>query len=106
MDFEKNLNELKANVTPKSTIKFITGTLIGLGATAAVIGMMKTPLIGSRGVTKLLMRLGIFVLACKAGDVAEDYFREKFDEYAENSKELSETTKELKEMIQNAKSNG
>lgn len=98
MDFEKSLNEWKENVTPMKTIKFITGTLISLGATAAVIGMMKTPLIGSRGVTKLLMRLGIFVLACKAGDVAEDYFRDKFDEIQKN---FSESKNEMKEMIDN-----
>ena len=76
-ELEKELNELKAKITPMNTVKFLAGTLIGLGATAAVIAMMKTPLLSAKGVTKLLMKLGIFALACKAGDVAEDYFREK-----------------------------
>ena len=79
MDLNKELEELKAKITPLNTAKFLTGTLISLGATAAVIAMMKGGLNGSKGVTKLLMKLGIFVLACKAGDVAEDYFRETFD---------------------------
>lgn len=103
MDFEKSLNEWKENVTPARTAKFIIGTLINLGATAAIIGMMKTPLIGSRGVTKLLMRLGIFVLACKAGDVAEDHFRGKFDEYEKELKEWKNMAEQQsKEMTANA----
>lgn len=80
MDIEKELNELKAQITPMNTAKFLAGTVISLGATAAVIGILKGALPGSRGVTKLLMKLGIFVLACKAGDVAEDYFRKTTDE--------------------------
>lgn len=99
MDFEKELNELKSQITPMNTLKFLAGTLISLGATAAVIGMMKGPLAGSRGVTKLLMKLGIFVLACKAGDVAKDYF-EKYADDAE--KAFNETKSEIKEAMKNA----
>lgn len=80
MDLTKEINELKAKMTPINTAKFLAGTLISLGATAAVIALMKSGLSGSKGVTKLLMKLGIFVLACKAGDVAENYFKETFDE--------------------------
>ena len=80
MDLTKEINELKAKITPLNTAKFLAGTLISLGATAAVIALMKSGLAGSKGVTKLLMKLGIFALACKAGDVAESYFKETFDE--------------------------
>lgn len=100
MDIEKELNDLKASITPMSSFKFIMGTLISLGATAAVIGMMKGPLAGSRGVTKLLMKLGIFILACKAGDVAEDYFRTEIDKRIDAFKEAS---KEMKEAMKDAK---
>ena len=74
MDLNKELEELKAKITPMNTAKFLAGTVISLGAYAAVIALMKTGLVGSKGVTKLLMKLGIFILACKAGDVAKDYF--------------------------------
>lgn len=83
MDIEKELKDLKAKITPLNTIKFLTGTLISLGAAAAVIGMFKMPLAGSKGVTKLLMKLGIFALGCKIGDDAEKYFNAKFDECAD-----------------------
>lgn len=84
MDLEKELNELKGKITPTRTIKFLTGTLISFGATAAIIAALRNPLAGARGITKLLMKLGIFVLACKAGDVAEEYFRKTVDD-AENA---------------------
>ena len=76
MDLNKELEDLKAKITPMNTAKFLAGTVISLGAYAAVIALMKTGLVGSKGVTKLLMKLGIFILACKAGDVAKDYFDE------------------------------
>ena len=82
-ELEKELNELKAKITPMSTFKFIAGTLAGLGATAAVIAMMKVPLLSAKGVTKLLMRFGIFVLACKVGSDTEDYFKAKVTEIEE-----------------------
>lgn len=90
MDITKELEELKVKITPLNTAKFIAGTVVSLGATAAVIALMKSGLSGSRGVTKLLMKLGIFVLACKAGDVAEKYFKETFDEAQDALKEMKE----------------
>lgn len=100
MDLNKELEELKAKATPANTAKFLIGTLISLGATSAVIALMKSGLAGSKGVTKLLMKLGIFVLACKAGDVAENYFKETFDGAADA---FSDAQKEAKEAV---KSNG
>lgn len=94
MDLTKELEKLKLKMTPLNTAKFIAGTVISLGATAAVIAMMKSGLSGSKGVTKLLMKLGIFVLACKAGDVAESYFKETFDEAQGALKEMKEEEKE------------
>ena len=94
MDIAKELEELKLKMTPMNTAKFVAGTVISLGATAAVIALMKSGLVGSKGVTKLLMKLGIFVLACKAGDVAEKYFKETFDEAQGALKEMKEEEKE------------
>lgn len=99
MDIEKELNELKSEITPLKTFKFVAGTLISLGATAAVIGMMKSPLNGSKGVTKLLMKLGIFVLACKAGDVAEDYFKKTITEAEKAFEEAKEEVKAVNAQI-------
>lgn len=101
MSIEKELDALKAEITPMNTFKFIAGTLISLGATAAVIGMMKSPLAGSRGVTKLLMKLGIFVMACKAGDVAEDYFKKMVTEAEDAYKEAKEEMKGVKGVKEN-----
>ncbi len=93
MDFNKELEELKSKMTPINTAKYLAGTVISLGAMAAVIAVMKSGLVGNKGVTKLLMKLGIFVLACKAGDVAEKYFKEQFSEAQEAFK-----VKEVKEV--------
>ncbi len=90
MDLTKELEELKSKMTPVNTAKFIAGTVISLGATAAVIALMRSGLAGSKGVTKLLMKLGIFVLACKAGDVAEKYFKETFNEAQDALKDMKE----------------
>lgn len=90
INFNKELEELKSKMTPMNTFKFVAGTVISLGATAAVIALMKTGLVGSKGITKLLMKLGIFVLACKAGDEAEHYFKEMFDEAQEAFKDAKE----------------
>ena len=80
MDLTKELNEIKEKVTPINTAKFLVGTLISCGAMAAIVAALKNPIQSAKGITKLMMRLGIFVLGCKAGDVAEQYFSEKVDE--------------------------
>ena len=95
LSLNKELEDLKLKMTPLNTAKFVVGTVASLGATAAVIALMKSGLGGSKGVTKLLMKLGIFVLACKAGDVAEDYFKEQFDKVTDAFKEAQEETKQV-----------
>ena len=94
MDLNKEFEELKAKITPVNTAKFLAGTVISLGAYAAVVALMKSGLIGSRGVTKLLMKLGIFILACKAGEVAKGYFEETFDDAEKALKEMHEEEKQ------------
>ena len=40
-----------------------------------------------------MMKLGIFVLGCKAGDIAEKYFNDTVDETVKNFKESQEEMK-------------
>ena len=94
MDFEKEFGELKAQITPFNTMKFVTGAIISLGAAAGVFAMMKNPINAAKGITKLIMKLGVFVLACKAGDVAEQYFRETADTVANTLKQTKEETED------------
>lgn len=92
MNFEKDFEELKAQMTPVNVGKFVMGTIISLGATAAVVALMKSPLHSAKGITKLMMNLGIFVLGCKAGDIAEKYFNETMDETVKAFNEAKEET--------------
>ena len=80
MNLEKELTELKEKVTPLKTAKFIFGTVISCGAMAAIVAALKNPIQSAKGITKLMMRLGVFVLGCKAGDIAEKYFNDTVDE--------------------------
>ena len=80
MDITKEFSEWKEKLTPVNAAKFVTGTIISCGAMAAVVAALKNPIMTAKGLTKWMMRLGIFVLGCKAGDIAEDYFNSKMDE--------------------------
>lgn len=95
------LNELtktKDNITPIKTAKFIFGTLISCGAMAATVVVLSGPMRNCKGLTKLLMKLGIFVIGCKVGDMAEDYFNESVDKLIEEiNKIIKETKEELKD---------
>jgi len=94
MDIEKELAEIKSKITPINTAKFLMGTIISCGAMAAIVAALRNPIQSAKGITKLMMRLGIFVLGCKAGDVAEAYFNDIVDQ-------LVKTFNESKEEINN-----
>ena len=85
-----SLIELKQNVTPAKTAKFLAGTVVSCGAMAAVCAALKIPVQNAKGLTKLMMRIGIFVLGCKAGDMAEEYFNKTVDEFMEAVHETKE----------------
>ena len=99
MSIENDIAQLKEQFTPTNAAKFILGTLASLGAAAAVVALMQGPLNGSKGMTKLLMKLGIFVLAGKAGDIAETYLKETLDDAEQAFKEAQKDVKE--EMAKN-----
>ena len=94
MDLNKELEEFKKKITPTNTAKFVIGSVISVGATAAVMACMKSGLAGTKGITKLLIKLGIFVLACKVGDTAEEYFNDKFTEVQEAFKDAQKDVQE------------
>lgn len=90
MDLNKELSELKKKVTPLATAKFLVGTVISFGAMEAIVRTLNLPVQSSKGITKIMMKLGIFMLGCKAGDIAEEYFNDKFDQLIEIFNEAKE----------------
>lgn len=88
MDFDKDLSELKDKITPLNIAKFITGAIVSLGAYTAVSVLFKGSLKNVKGLNRLIMKAGIFMLGCKAGDVADKYLCETIDETVESVKEL------------------
>jgi len=71
--------DLPEKITTGSVLKFVTGTVISLGTAAAVYAAFRVPIHSAKGLVKLSMKVGIFTLSCKAGDVAEKYFNETVD---------------------------
>jgi len=90
MDLEKDIIDLKKSITPIKTAKFLAGTVISCGAMAAVVASFRNPIQAAKGLTKLMMRLGIFVLGCKAGDLAEEYFNKTIDAVTDALKKTKE----------------
>lgn len=88
------LAELKSKLTLKNATKVIFGTFISLGAAAAIVMALKDPLKASKGILKILMLAGVLVLADKAGDIAEEHFKEKVDDWAEVIDDIRKETKE------------
>lgn len=98
MEINKELSALK-DINSFKAFKCISGLLASLGATAAVIALMRTPLSGSKGLTKILMKVGMFVLACKAGDVAENYVKDTLTEAEAAIIKGSQVIKEASENV-------
>lgn len=90
MNLEKELTELKAKVTPINTAKFIVGTVISCGAMAAVVAALGGNIKSAKGLTKIMMKLGVFTLGCKAGRIAEEFFDEEVDSVIDRYKEAKE----------------
>ena len=86
----KELTELKNQLTPYNVAKFCIGYTISVGAFLAIMAFLKKPIGPSKGLVKLLTKLGIFVLACKAGDIAQDYFCESADEIKNGINDIKE----------------
>ena len=89
-NIKKSLTQRKIDMNSIKTFKFVAGTIVSCGAMAVVVGALKIPIQNSKGLTKLMMRLGVFVLGCKAGDIAEKYFDETVDKVTEAIKDIKE----------------
>lgn len=104
---EEALVEFKKKLTPINAGKAIFGTLVSIGAAAAVIAAFRNPLKASSGILKLLMAAGVFVLACKAGDIADEHLKETVDDWTSTAKEISEELKKEEKQTKGAdKKNG
>ena len=90
MEELKELKDLKKALTPYKITKYCAGYVISVGAFLAIMAVLKRPMGASKGLIKLLTRLGIFVLACKAGDVAQKYFCDTADEIKDSIKDIKE----------------
>lgn len=81
------------------TLKFGVGLAIGIAADMALTCILKTHIPAGKGVTKLMMRLGVFMLAMKAGDDVENYFYDVVDGtknvYQEMKQEAMKAAKEI-----------
>ena len=98
MIIQNDIKELTKNVTPLNTFKFVAGTIVSCGAMAAISSLLKVPIQNSKGIVKIAMKVGVFVLACKAGDVAEKYFN---DVVESTYSEITDALKEAKEEVAN-----
>lgn len=94
MDFEKELAVIKAKATPLGAVKFVAGALVSCGAYAAVVGLLKGSMVDMKGLTKLMAKAGIFILGCKAGDVAEKYLTDVIDNTVNAFKDAQEETED------------
>lgn len=94
MDLEKELAEIRQEITPIKTIKFISGTIVSCGAMAAIVAALKGPISSAKGITKLMMRFGVFILGCKAGDIAEEYFSSAIDKVIDMLNNVKEEVKD------------
>lgn len=99
------LAEFRKQLTPIKACKIIFGTLISVGATAAVVAAMSNPLKASKGLLKVLMAAGVFVLACKAGDMAQDHFEQTVDNLSESIQDISKEMKEIEEELKKGENN-
>lgn len=75
----QSLNKLKNANGVGETLKFGVGLLVGVAADMAVTALLKGHIPARRSFTGVMIRLGIFALAMKAGDDVENYFYEAVD---------------------------
>lgn len=77
-------------------LKMAAGIIVGIGADMALSALLGAHVPECIGWKKALRRLGIFILAMKAGEDAENYFNQVFDETRDA---LSEARKEMQNPI-------
>ena len=77
--------------------KMAAGMIVGIGADMALSALLGTHVPEGVGWRKLMRRLGIFVLAMKAGEEAENYFNKVFEETRDA---LNDARKEMEKPVE------
>ena len=94
-----SLTNIKKADSLGETIKLGAGMVLGLAADMAVAALLKRHIPVSKGITKVLIKLGIFAVAMKIGDDVETYFYKVADEAKET---FAEAKEEAKKAVQEA----
>ena len=91
----KSLNKLMqgGEMDKKELLKMGAGLVVGFAADIAVGALFHAHIPPQRGFVKLLTKLGIFVLAMKAGEEAEEYFYKVMDDTKAAMNEAKEEAK-------------
>jgi hypothetical protein len=75
------------------TIKFGVGMVVGISVDLALTALLKGHIPPGKGVTRWLIKLGIFGMAMKAGEDVENYFYKVVDDTKEAFNEAKEETR-------------
>ena len=75
------------------TLKLGLGLVIGFAADMAVTALLRGHVPAGRGITKLMVKLGIFAIAMKVGEDVENHFYTMVDDAAACMKEAKEEAK-------------
>ncbi|MBO7452308.1 MAG: hypothetical protein J6U54_18420 [Clostridiales bacterium] len=98
------LIDLKNQNKPGDNVKLGVGLLAGFAADMVVAGLLKAHMPITKGVIKLLVTFGIFVIAMKAGEEVEEYVVRVWDDTRDSIKEAQEEArKEVTQIIQQNK---
>lgn len=94
-----SLTNIKKADSLGETIKLGAGMVLGFAAEMAVAALLKQHIPVSKGITKVLIKLGIFAVAMKIGDDVETYVYKVSDEAKEA---FAEAKEEAKKAVQEA----
>lgn len=81
-------------------LKMAVGMIVGIGADMAVSAILGTHMPEGAGWRKAMRRIGIFILAMKAGEEAEEYFCKVYDDTRDTINEWNESKKDGKDPVE------
>jgi hypothetical protein len=89
----KSLTSLKKADGIGETIKLGVGFAVGIAADVAITVLMKGHLPVTKGLTKWMVKLGIFAIGMKVGEDMETYFYKVCDDVKDTYNEAKEEAK-------------
>ena len=93
-----SLAQLKKADGVGETIKLGVGLVVGFAADMAVTALLKGHIPPSKGITRLMIKLGVFAIAMKVGEDVENYVYKVADDakqtYAEAKEEARKAVQE------------